>query len=83
MFELTWEEKALQELNKLDNHIIIRILKKVDELNKTPFSKNVKKIIGSNFFRLRIGDYRAIFSVDGNLVKILKIGHRKNIYKSH
>ena len=81
MFEITWEERALQELNKLDNHIIIRILKKVDGLGESPFSKNVKKIRGSDFFRLRIGDYRAIFSIDGNLIKILKIGHRKNIYK--
>jgi len=32
-------------------------------------------------WRFRIGDYRAIFDVDGDKIIILKVGHRKNIYK--
>ncbi|MBS1266542.1 MAG: hypothetical protein MAG795_00509 [Candidatus Woesearchaeota archaeon] len=34
----------------------------------------------SDYFRLRVGDYRVIFSVK-EVITILKIGHRKNIYR--
>ena len=37
------------------------------------------KNIGS--YRFRIGDYRIIFDIDGNDIVILKIGHRREIYK--
>ncbi|HJH28326.1 MAG TPA: hypothetical protein C5S51_01315 [Methanosarcinaceae archaeon] len=29
----------------------------------------------------RIGEYRAIFDIDGGNIVILRLGHRKNIYK--
>ena len=32
--------------------------------------------------RLRIGDWRVIYKIDGNIVKIVKIGHRKEIYEN-
>ena len=38
------------------------------------------KLKGSNDYRLRVGDYRIIFIFDRDIIKILKIGHRKNIY---
>ncbi|OGG40283.1 hypothetical protein A2118_02265 [Candidatus Kaiserbacteria bacterium GWA2_50_9] len=32
-------------------------------------------------YRFRIGDYRVAFDVENNTVKILKVGHRKDVYK--
>jgi mRNA interferase RelE/StbE len=32
-------------------------------------------------YRFRIGDYRAIFDIDGENIVILRIGHRRDIYK--
>jgi mRNA interferase RelE/StbE len=32
-------------------------------------------------YRFRIGDYRVVFDIDDNNVVILRIGHRKSIYK--
>jgi len=32
-------------------------------------------------YRLRIGDYRVIFDIIGNDIVVLRIGHRKEIYK--
>jgi chaperonin GroEL len=39
------------------------------------------KVKGEEKFRLRIGDYRIVFSLEGNKMVIWKVGHRKNIYK--
>ena len=80
MYNLEWKEHSLRELEKLDGFMARRILKKVGELSENPFSKDIKKLKGSDDFRLRVGDYRIIFVIEQNTIKILKVGHRKNIY---
>lgn len=81
MFEIKWEEKALRELEKFDLLISRRIFKKIDKLKEDIFSKDVKRIKGQDNYRLRIGDYRVVFDVQEKFIRILKVGHRKNIYK--
>ena len=33
------------------------------------------------FYKLRVGPYRVVFSIEGDLVKVFKIGHRSSVYK--
>lgn len=80
MFNIIFDEKVLGFLSKLDIFLSKRILKKIGELEKNPFLRDVKRLKGEPLFRLRVGDYRVIFEIDKNTIKILKIGHRKNIY---
>jgi len=82
MYTIEWKEHALQNIEKLENSIARRIVKKVEELSENLFSKDIKKLKASDDFRLRIGDYRVIFSIEQNTTQILKVGHRKNIYDS-
>lgn len=79
-FKIVWDEKIFDSLNKFESTISRRIYKKVEELSDNPFSKDIKRLKGSNDFRLRVGDYRVIFSIEQNIIQILKVGHRKNIY---
>lgn len=79
-FRIIWDENAYDSLNKLEPSISRRIHKKVDELSEDPFSKDIKRLKGSDDFRLRVGDYRVIFYIEQNTIQILKVGHRKNIY---
>ncbi len=81
MFKAEWTEKAIDELNKLETTISSRIIKKIDKLLINPYSINIKRLKGIDAFRLRVGDYRVIFEVNSNIILILKVGHRKNIYK--
>lgn len=84
MFELEWKKGAIIQLNNLEKSISNRILKKVETLRENPLSKNIKRLKGEEAFRLRVGDYRVIFEVDfkNKLISILRLGHRRNIYKS-
>jgi mRNA interferase RelE/StbE len=43
----------------------------------------VIKTVGDPYFRLRVGDYRVIFDIQNDMLRILvlKVGHRKNVYK--
>jgi mRNA interferase RelE/StbE len=81
-FTIEWKENALKDLEKLEITVSRRIYKKVDELSKNPFSLDIKKLKGSDTFRLRVGDYRVIFDIVKETISILKIGHRRNIYKN-
>ena len=81
MYEIEWKEPALKQLEKLDSSISSRIIKKVDNLKENLFHSDVKKLKGENAFRLRVGDYRIIFEINNNLISILKVGHRQNIYE--
>lgn len=80
MYKIIWDDKAIESFYKLDPFIVQRITKKIDELQVNPFSKDIKRLKGSKDFRLRVGDYRIIFSIEKDIMIILKVGHRKNIY---
>jgi mRNA interferase RelE/StbE len=82
MFKISWSEKALEEVSKLESVVSKRILKKICELAADPFSKDIKRLKGSTDFRLRVGDYRVIFAIENGTIQILKVGHRKNIYEN-
>lgn len=81
MFGIKWEKRALQELNKLEKTIVSRIYKKVYELKEGLEFGDIKRVKGEDKFRLRVGDYRALFSLENNEIIVWKVGHRKNIYK--
>lgn len=79
-YEIVWDDKVIEFLNKLEQSIAKRIINKVNELSLNPFNKDIRKLVRSNKFRLRVGDYRIIFSILRNKINVLKVGHRKNIY---
>lgn len=83
IFSLEWKEGAIKQLEKLQDLISNRIVKKVNELKENPFSK-IKRLKGINAFRLRVGDYRIILDIDvkNKIIYVLRLGHRKNIYES-
>lgn len=84
MFIFELKEKAAKDIEKLPLKIRERILRKLKfySLQENPF-KYAEKVKDSMFgeYKFRIGDYRAIFDVDGRKITILKVGHRKDIYK--
>ena len=74
-------KKAIKDLSKIDNKEVDKILLKIDTLKDFPNVPNYKKL--TNFdppFRLRIGNYRALFNVDGDKVTVYRIRHRKESY---
>ena len=83
MFEIQYSKKALKELQNLPRPIAKRIVEKISLLQDKPFQQPIKKLSGQPYFRLRVGDYRVIFAIVKKelVILVVKIGHRKNIYK--
>jgi mRNA interferase RelE/StbE len=45
-------------------------------------SGDIKKLKGSrNQYRLRVGNYRVLFELEGDTITVYALGHRKDIYK--
>lgn len=79
IFLSTEAAKFLKNLDKEDKY---RIVEKLKLLENSPFSLPYKKIKGrENTYRIRIGDFRVVYSIRGNEIRALKIGLRKDIYK--
>ena len=66
--------------------IMLNILK----LTKNPHPQDSKKLIGYEFFRIDAGEYRIIYTIEGDVLKIILVGKRnddevyhklKNIYR--
>ncbi len=84
MYKIELSKRSIKELKKLPKFQQKKIAVKIDRISKNPYSRNAKKLIGEkDLFRVRSGDYRIIYQVKDKilLILILKIGHRKEIYK--
>ena len=82
MYKVVFTEKALSDLYALDKQTQERIAKKLKEYSKNPL-KYARKLstIQIGTYRFRIGDYRVIFDIEEENIIILRVGHRKDIYR--
>jgi len=81
-YEVIWSPNAMNELKKLEPDLARRIVKKVSELELAPYHF-VEKMADVNCWKVRVGEYRALLDIDEGKKQIcvLKVGHRKNVYK--
>jgi len=73
--------KAAKALEKIEKSSKSRIIEKLRELEDSP-EKVGKALKYSDFWSLRVGDYRAIYEINRgkNQVIVLFIGHREKVY---
>ena len=76
-------EEAAKILKKLDPGIQTRISAAIDALATDPRPSGAKKLKGSEFYRIRVGDYRIVYEIRDRqlVVLVIRIGHRKEIYR--
>lgn len=80
-FRIFFHPKAEKAFKKLDKEIGNRIKHKISELESLPEKKG-ERLTNLSFWKLRVGDYRAIYEINrhAQTVLVLFIGHRKNVY---
>lgn len=85
MYTLEFSKKAIKSLRGIASVYQDKIFLKLDELAENPFENaNVKALKGeSNTYRLRVSDYRIIYTVENKelIILVIDINHRKDIYK--
>lgn len=85
---IAYTETALKALEGIPKKFRRQIVRKTKRLVENPTPKGSIRVIGASngdnpVFRIRSGDYRALYSVrPGPQIVVLDIGHRKDIYRS-
>jgi mRNA-degrading endonuclease RelE of RelBE toxin-antitoxin system len=75
--------EALEQAEALHEPILTRVMRLVERLHNWPEVSGVKPLSGklSGSYRLRTGDYRLQFRVEGQTIIVEKIGHRDRFYE--
>lgn len=83
MYKIVIKKKAKKFIDKLPKNERFRVVKAIESL---PNGEDIKKVKGhDNLLRLRVGDYRIIYTVNhGELVVIvIDVGNRGEIYNNY
>lgn len=82
-YALYYAEEARKRLKKLPFPVKTRIIASLERCRIRPHA-HAKKLVGSPYYSLRVGEYRVILDIkDGRLIiMVITLGHRKHIYKN-
>ena len=84
-YRFVFTKTAKNDIEKLDTTVKKRLRKKFEYFAASKdISMHAKKLTNSKAgeFRLRVGDYRAIFDLRGATVVVLRVQHRRDIYRN-
>lgn len=81
--KISFVRSAERELLNLDKNLAKRILDKIKLLEEDPYGQSSQKLGGGRGYRIRIGDYRVIYTIDNKAktITIIKIRHRREVYR--
>ncbi|MCB1325692.1 MAG: type II toxin-antitoxin system RelE/ParE family toxin [Spirochaetales bacterium] len=82
-FDVQIKRSAEKEFRALPEQLRSRIGSALQSLAAEPFPTGAKKLRNRNDFRIRVGDYRILYTVDevAQQIFVVAIGHRKDIYR--
>ena len=83
-YSISFARSARKEWERLPGDIADRILAKIEALAGNPRPVGVIKLHGQkNLWRLRVGDYRVVYSIDhfSKAVDVSVIRHRRDVYR--
>jgi mRNA interferase RelE/StbE len=84
VYEIVFSRSARKELELLSKIFIGRVLRKIESLADNPWPPGCEKLKGEeNLWRIRVGEYRIIYSVfdKQKLIDISLIRNRKDAYR--
>jgi mRNA interferase RelE/StbE len=84
VYRLDYDPRALKELGKIDKPIRRRIHAALTELTANPRPAGCRPLTGySDLWRIRVGDYRAIYTIEDEVlvVLVLHVRHRREAYR--
>jgi mRNA interferase RelE/StbE len=81
MYKVLFHKHAERDFLRLEKSVQNRIASILERASINPYA-HTRKLSGTDFYRIRVGDYRVIVHMDEmqKALVVLEIGHRKNIY---
>jgi len=75
---------ARRQFASLPKSVQERLRPHLDALAVNPHPHGVTKLKGRfEYWRIRVGDYRVVYTIDGDrvVVSVVRIGHRREVYR--
>ncbi|MFZ5819146.1 MAG: type II toxin-antitoxin system RelE family toxin [Chloroflexota bacterium] len=82
-YQVILQRPAEKELDALESSVHKRIVTRLLALEENPRPAGVKKLQGQESYRLRVGDYRVLYTINDKSRKIfiMAVGHRREVYR--
>ena len=83
-YSISFARSSRKELEHLSGELTERILAKIETLAENPRPVGVIKLHGQkNLWRMRVGDYRVVYSIDdfSKMIDVSVIRHRRDVYR--
>ena len=82
-FEVIFKRSVAKDLRQIPKKDIAKILKRIEALRTEPRPPGVEKLSGQEKYRIRQGVYRILYEIRNNklIVVVVKIGHRRDVYR--
>lgn len=84
-YRIEWKRSAQKELRHLPKEVLAGVLQIVAALSHEPMPMGARKLSSAErLYRLRIGDYRIIYSIHGArlVIEIVRVRHRRDVYRN-
>ena len=83
-YKITVKKSAAKGLADIPQKALRKIIKRIRSFAQNPRPAGSQKLSSQQYYRIRQGDYRIVYSLDDEnlIVDIVKIGHRREIYRS-
>ncbi len=83
VYEIFFKKSVFKDFKSIPKKDFKRVLERIESLAENPRLPGSKKLAGQERYRLRQGRYRILYSIQDQelTVWIVKVGHRKNVYR--
>jgi mRNA interferase RelE/StbE len=83
LYSVRIKRSAEKEMDSLPHSVFDRVAESIHALEIDPMPHGCRKLRGMEQYRLRVGTYRILYTVDDShhLVEIIAVGHRKDVYR--
>ncbi|MHB8105611.1 MAG: type II toxin-antitoxin system RelE family toxin [Dehalococcoidales bacterium] len=82
-YKVNYKPSVDKDFKSIPDAELKKIVQRIQSLANNPRPLGCKKLTEQDKYRLRQGDYRILYTIDDSaqIVRIMKVGHRKDIYK--
>ncbi len=77
---IEFSEQAAKDIKALPREVQKHVIGVLQRAKINPW-RYVRRIVGTEWYRLRAGEYRIIVKIDNNTIYVLRVAHRKKVYR--
>ncbi len=82
-YRVVFRKSVAQDLHPIPNRYLRKILATIKSLSEEPRPSGIERLSGQDRYRIRQGNYRIIYEINDKevVVVVVKVGHRKDVYR--